>query len=219
MLTNTRQFRRRGALALVATAAVLGTAVAAQGTSLDVRSQTAFRYAPAPVPTQADLRRNVANFHVLAERRGKADVLPRLTLKTVTRGATHGIDVSAAHARRVAVVPGQSIYLIPGKKWICLKTQTGAGACNFTRTAADGYLLAVLARFDDVPEGVARVMGAMPDGVESVALELADGRVVVTAVRNNVYVFDVDSVPRHLHFTDRAGKPRTIDVPYFGDRK
>lgn len=204
----------RTVLVVCLVAVSAGTAAAAESV-LSVPGDTRIkRNAERPRLTLRDLADNRRQFAVLNEKRTAADVLPARLLRTIKSAWTSGIDVLPEYARRVAVTDGQARYLIPGKKWICLMSDTGAGSCNFSKAAADGYLMTVSARTTGIPSSVVRLQGAVPDRVERVAVKRRDGRMVIAATPANVYVVDVDSPPDSVTYVDRGGKSRSVEVPF-----
>lgn len=88
----------------------------------------------------------------------------------------------------------------------------GGGTCGTREEAVYGNLLSIAFCQGDLSQGTARIFGVMPDGIQAVSLEAADGTRQVK-VADNTYEAEVPAEDTTISATSQAGGQIRVPVP------
>jgi hypothetical protein len=165
---------------------ILGViAVTAFGQELGLVSEDTTPSGPPPGrPMASNTDQQLAeSFAVLRRRRTASDVL-----EAARFGDGNPAGANAALARRAVSSGGDSIFVVPANAGVCLVSGTYSG-CTSSDAAQRGYSVGMAATRSGV-----QITGLVPDGVQSVTVNLANGDTATTTVADNVYSIGVDDV-------------------------
>jgi hypothetical protein len=208
--TRTRA-RRRRALLLAGVALILacsgGVALAGAGTSATAPQASAPPTSEAPVASSVEPALLEA-FALMRRPQTQADAIPASAQPAFSQasGANPGL------ARRVSDGAGAEAWLIPGSGSACILARApayaiGGAVCVPTAAARAGELDVQSA--SSLLPGSELVAGVVPDGVEAVTLQLADGSSSHVQVREGVYLA---LVPGAVTSIDASGPGVSIVV-------
>jgi hypothetical protein len=129
-------------------------------------------------------------------------------------GRHHNVD--PAEARRVAPAARTKVWVAPGDGSICLLNlpsgaDGAATSCTPVDDAENGEGVVTVSYSKDQVD----IFGIVPDGVDTVTLELADGTTQRLRVRDNVYFASAAAPSKTITFEDPAGKRRVVDAGSF----
>lgn len=206
----TRPRAPRAAIALSALALTGGVAIAADSVAPTPASPVAAGDAPAPSqqPIAQPEPDQSAAFAVVDRPRADSDALSAAAEETLRTGPTPDLGAAPSLARRAVISPsGIVAWIVPARGHLCLVTSEGTGACNETSEARRGYLLGISAGDD----GVARILGAVPDGVGAITLRGLDGGAEHTRAVGNAFSFETRAAPQQIEWTGPDG-PAVIPV-------
>lgn len=186
MSGRTRSVVLAGACSLaVAVAVVAGAGSAGQPAgAAEVAVPLATTVDPADAQTFAVLDRAVS----------MQDAVPAVEDDGLTGGSfTQDFGANLGLARAVAGLPAGAAWVVPGNGSVCLIADASYGStaapdggamCSADATAAGGYL-----EFTTGHMGTdSSVAGLVPNGVDAVQIQLADGSQQSVAVHDNVYL-------------------------------
>jgi hypothetical protein len=141
----------------------------------------AYQQPPTPVTTPDAAQR--AAFSVLGAPATTRDKLPPAAATIIAAKLRREWGANADLARQAQRSGDYGTYLLPGRQVVCLVDSDGVAACNGTDAARGGQLALVT----QLPDGTRRVVGAVPDGVTTVAVT-DDAGAVAADVTQNSYI-------------------------------
>jgi hypothetical protein len=152
-------------------------------------------------PVQAADPEQRGSFGILRRAASTSDRLPSAVSASIGRSLTGDVGAATALARRaIARAGGDSVYVLPGRGWLCYYVvtgdDTGYGSCNRTGEAMKGRLVGML----NPAPGITRITGLVPDSVREVILRGSDGAVERMAPEGNVYMFDTTMSPKQVEW-------------------
>lgn len=175
-------FLASGSIVLASTCGVALAGAVSAGSGTD---------GPVPPASEAPPANSVeptlsAAFALLRRTQTQADAIPASTV-----AFSQASGANPLLARRVSDGQGAEAWLVPGNATACILARVprygiGGAVCMPVSSARAGQL-DVQSASSQLP-GSELVAGAMPDGVESVTLHLADGSSVEAAVREDTYL-------------------------------
>jgi hypothetical protein len=178
---------------------------------------------------EVDSRQHAA-FGVLARSRSTGDDVTaaiRSGLGKTGEVERNKYGFNIALARRAAT-SGHATWVVPGRGHVCKLDLDPAGAefgfgvsCDTTENAENGYLLSTWVGGPGQARGEAAINGLVPDGVESVVVNLKDGARQRIPVIDNVYTLNSAVDPMSVELTGADGKLRRLplDEPRFDPRQ
>jgi hypothetical protein len=113
---------------------------------------------------------------------------------------------------RSTAVGGERLAVVPTSDGACI-TNRALTTCGPTGRVLAGGLTAVLLCGEGLPAGSIRVFGVLPDGVEKVSFQGAEGKATSAGVIDNVYDAAVSGAPTEASWVDEEGKPQTAALP------
>lgn len=106
---------------------------------------------------------------------------------------------------------GAGLLAVPGEGQVCL-ARRGATDCIPIALATAGKLVSIDYCGPQVPDGKIRIAGLVPDGIDSIAIDLKDGKRTTADVSENGYQVDVTAIPRTVGW-DTVGGEMKIPTP------
>jgi hypothetical protein len=208
---STRRSRRRRRRSAGTRFAVLSAAVLAavlmypRGESAEIEVPAAsprVSATPTPAPTPSNVEEAYAVFRRPA------------TAADETKFAVQP-GFEDAETRRIAQAPSGNVYLAHKGWWMCLVTGhrrglTSGSSCGRAADYLDGIMLIATYSFEPGPSTIAF---AIPDGVRTVTLTLANGDTNTYPVKTNGFARDVPARPVRLAWTAPNGTAQSLDFP------
>lgn len=164
------------------------------------------RYAKPPELLQTADREQTRTFGALAEPGSGSDRLPAAARRVIADEAGGEFGVNPQLARSVGASDfARRGFLVPGQKVLCLVEGSGIITCNATEAVALGQLTLSL----DAGTG-SELLGVVPDGIHSVSVTLASGRVESLAVTENGYEGRFDEPLVEVAYTSPEGETQAV---------
>ncbi|MDO8211332.1 hypothetical protein [Conexibacter sp. CPCC 206217] len=223
LTTASRLLALAALIAVIAAAIALTSGDTAQSATEPVAAAAAAVPAAEAQPSAAVVaeRRQVfaQNFALLRTRAsGDIPATAGLDDARIDLGAARRIEPAAATRRASGddepEAPDATVWVVPRSDGAqCLlaqMTEAGQGyLCSAPAEAVHGYFLMTMSPDD----GHAEIYGLMPDGVDSVDVDLADGTTVTLPVVDNAYMAKFDQMTTSITWEDADGSEHSLAAP------
>lgn len=186
--------RSRHLLLLVIPIVLVAGAVAAEGARDDAERPFAAR------PKAQGVDEALASRFKVFRAKPPADATEEITPAFGPAGANPDL------ARQVGPA-GAGLFAVPGEDHVCL-ARVGGTDCIPTSLATAGKLVSIDYCGPQVPDGKIRIAGLVPDGIESIDIDLKDGQRTAAEVTDNGYQVDVTTIPRTVGWDTVGGEIR-----------